>query len=227
MRLHEGDLFVLKVTGADAVDLLHRITSNEVRGLAVGAENRQCLLTLKGRLIAPFRLRRDEDGCTLRGPLELKHTVMETLDRYIIVDDVKVEALPDESGAEVDETARIERGEPRWGVDVDAETIPFEANLDEYVSTKKGCYTGQEVIARIETYGQVQKRLVRLEASAAARPAPGALRLGGAEAGRITSIAERPSAKGSWSALGFARREAWDAGTMLEGEDGTSWSVTN
>jgi folate-binding protein YgfZ len=227
MRIYEGALFALKVTGRDAVDLLHRVTSNDVRGLAVGDENRQCLLTMKGRMIAPFRLRREADGCVLKGPLELKPAVVEALERYIIIDDVTVESLEDEPGPPDDETARIERGEPRWEIDVDGDTIPYEANLEEYVSTKKGCYTGQEVMARIETYGQVQKRLVRLESRAARRPSCCVLKLEGAEAGRITSVGERVSSDGAWHALGLARRDAWAPGTELEGEDGVRWSVTN
>ena len=57
--------------------------------------------------------------------------------------------------------ARIEAGWPAWGVDVDDTTIPQEANLDELhaISYTKGCYTGQEVVARIHFRGHVNRHL--------------------------------------------------------------------
>ena len=59
------------------------------------------------------------------------------------------------------ESLRIERGLPRFGVEMDAETIPQEANLDILgaISFTKGCYTGQEVVARIHFRGHVNKHL--------------------------------------------------------------------
>jgi folate-binding protein YgfZ len=58
-------------------------------------------------------------------------------------------------------TLRIERGLPSFGVEMDAETIPQEANLDVLgaISFTKGCYTGQEVVARIHFRGHVNKHL--------------------------------------------------------------------
>lgn len=165
MSIYEGGpQFRIKISGADAIDFLHRITSNDVRGLANGAENHQCLLTAKGKIIAPFRLRRESDGATLTGPLELKSVVIETIDRYIFSEDVRVEALEDFISEELSDEERIRRGLPKWGVDIDSETIPWEAGMAEYVSTSKGCYTGQETIARIETYGKVARRLCMLNA---------------------------------------------------------------
>lgn len=59
---------------------------------------------------------------------------------------------------------RVEAGVPEWGVDMDAETIPQEAVLDEIgaISFDKGCYTGQEVVARIHFRGHVNRLLRRL-----------------------------------------------------------------
>lgn len=64
------------------------------------------------------------------------------------------------------ETARVESGLPRFGVDMDAETIPQEANLDVLgaISFTKGCYTGQEVVARIHFRGHVNRHLRWLSA---------------------------------------------------------------
>lgn len=65
--------------------------------------------------------------------------------------------------------ARVEAGLPQWGVEMDAETIPQEANLDnlQAISFNKGCYTGQEVVARIHFRGHVNRHLRWLSASEA------------------------------------------------------------
>ena len=60
---------------------------------------------------------------------------------------------------------RIESGRPRFGVDMDTDTIPLEAGLEERaISRSKGCYVGQEVIVRVQDrgHGRVAKRLVGL-----------------------------------------------------------------
>jgi folate-binding protein YgfZ len=59
------------------------------------------------------------------------------------------------------DVARIEAGCPEWGVDIDDTTLPQEANLDELhaISYTKGCYTGQEVVARIHFRGHVNRHL--------------------------------------------------------------------
>jgi len=62
------------------------------------------------------------------------------------------------------EMMRIEQGIPRFGADMDETNLPPEAGLDRTaVSYAKGCYIGQEVIARIRTYGQVAKKLCKLQ----------------------------------------------------------------
>lgn len=63
---------------------------------------------------------------------------------------------------------RIRQGEPVMGIDVDSGTIPQETALvPEAVSFTKGCYLGQELVARIDTRGHVNRRLVRVESPAA------------------------------------------------------------
>ncbi|MEJ7812821.1 MAG: glycine cleavage T C-terminal barrel domain-containing protein [Gemmatimonadaceae bacterium] len=65
------------------------------------------------------------------------------------------------SGLMAWEIARIEAGRPEWGVDIDDSTIPQEANMDDHhaISYTKGCYTGQEVVARVHFRGHVNKQL--------------------------------------------------------------------
>ena len=121
------------------------------------------------------------------------------------------------------ETARIEAGLPRFGADMDGTNLPPEAGLDRRaVSYSKGCYIGQEVIARIRTYGQVAKSLrgLRLPDDLAALPSRGdKLFLGGKEAGYITSATASPALRAN-IALGYVRREACQTGTGLLLETG-------
>ncbi len=220
-----GPRFALGVHGPDAVDLLHRVTSNEVKALAVGASNHQCLLTAKGKIVSLFDLERRADGAVLSGPVELKAATRAAIDRYIIADQVVLEDLPDIAASEGDDDARIRRGEARWAVDIDEETIPYEAGLHDWVSTAKGCYTGQETIARIETYGQVARRLCRLVAMSEARPGVDELSAEGTVIGRLTSVTSAPDGNGFWHALGMIRRAGWPAGTVLTSTGGVPWKV--
>jgi folate-binding protein YgfZ len=116
------------------------------------------------------------------------------------------------------ETARIEAGIPRFGADMDGGTLPPEAGLESRaVSYTKGCYIGQEVIARVRTYGQVAKALrgLRLPDQLPALPARGdKLFRGDKEVGQITSAAASPLLLGN-IALGCVRRECNEIGTEL------------
>lgn len=91
------------------------------------------------------------------------------------------------------ETVRVEQGVPRFAVDFDAEHFPQETGLgEEAVSYDKGCYLGQEVVARIHYRGGVQRELRALR-FAGQPPVPGtAVLCGGREAGRATSVARSP-----------------------------------
>jgi tRNA-modifying protein YgfZ len=64
--------------------------------------------------------------------------------------------VPDETA----EVLRVEAGRPRFGVDMDSTNLPDEVGMDDAISTTKGCYVGQEVVARLRTYGRVNRRLV-------------------------------------------------------------------
>lgn len=90
------------------------------------------------------------------------------------------------------EILRIEAGIPRMGAEVDQTTIPAETGLvDVSVSFTKGCYTGQELVARVDSRGgRAPRRVVRIDVEAGVAPPPGAALLDdGSEVGRITSAA--------------------------------------
>ena len=104
------------------------------------------------------------------------------------------EALP-RAGWEDYEALRIDAGFPRFGHDVDGSTLALEAGLDAACDPDKGCYIGQEIVARIRTYGHVNRELVRvrsLEAVNASLASPALIFDEGIEAGRLTSAFVSP-----------------------------------
>ncbi len=109
----------------------------------------------------------------------------------------------DEATAEI---VRVERGRPRYGVDLDDSVIPQEAGLnDRAVSFTKGCYVGQETVARLHYRGKPNRRLLGLRLS---EPAPSGteLRLGEKVVGRLGSVVVSPSL--GPIGLALIRREA-------------------
>lgn len=105
------------------------------------------------------------------------------------------------------EALRIEAGTARAGQDFDESVILSEASLEDAVNYEKGCYLGQEVIARIKFRGHVNRRLVGLRIRGYVAPSPGArLSAGEREVGHITSASFSPAA-GEVLALGYLRRE--------------------
>lgn len=87
------------------------------------------------------------------------------------------------------ESLRIDNGVPIRGREITEQINPLEASLDRYVSFTKGCYIGQEVIARLDTYDKLQKRLtgVVLEDIGQTTPSAGKLFVTGEEVGFTTS----------------------------------------
>jgi tRNA-modifying protein YgfZ len=115
------------------------------------------------------------------------------------------------------ETLRIEAGTPVFGLDIDDSNLPQEVGrTDRAISFTKGCYIGQETIARIRTYGHVNRSLVgiRLAGSEPARPGDPLFKEA-AEVGIITSAAFSPRL-GKAVALAYVRRGNEQPGTALE-----------
>lgn len=122
-------------------------------------------------------------------------------------------------GWEALELIRVEAGVPRFGADMDETNLAPEAGIESRaISYSKGCYIGQEVIARIRTYGQVAKSLRGLVLPGDLRelPARGTkLFLGDREAGFITSAIASPTFQKN-IALSYVRREHNEPGTLLQ-----------
>jgi tRNA-modifying protein YgfZ len=137
-------------------------------------------------------------------------------------------ALMEAGAAEASETTaeivRVEHGRPRYGIDLDESTIPQEAGLNERaVSFTKGCYVGQETVARLHYRGKPNRHLRGLRLSEPVEPGA-ELRLGERPVGRLGSSVLSPS----FGPVGLAlvRREAEPGDTVAVGEHGASALVS-
>jgi tRNA-modifying protein YgfZ len=214
----------VRVAGADAGDFLQRMVSNDVDALAVGDSCPALLLTAKARLIAPLVVwRRGEEDFLLLTEPELGDAVRTHLTRMRLRARCEIEPEKHESalvfggaGIATDfpgaaevldaglaptltedelELRRIEAGVPRWGRELDDRVLPAEAGLDAtHISFTKGCYPGQEPIARLHHRGHVNRSLQVVELD------------DGTDVERVTSSARRPD--GTVVALAYARARA-------------------
>jgi folate-binding protein YgfZ len=224
----------VRISGPDAEDLLDRLVSNDVRGLAEGGACEALLLTPKARVLAPLVVwrRGPEDFLLLTEPGlgEVVRTALvrarfaaraeiepEKHESWLVLGGANggirnaeyglpaVEVLDERPGGDPIEPAelerlRIEARTPAWGKEIDERVLPAEAGLVERaVSLTKGCFPGQEPIARLHYRGHANRGLRLLEVEGA--PAPGTEVLqGGKAVGRITSSV-------SGLALAYVRRE--------------------
>jgi folate-binding protein YgfZ len=188
-------------TGRDAADYLQRMVSNDVEALTVGEACDALLLTAKARLIAPLRIwRRGEDDFLLLTEPELGEVVLATLLRSRFAAKVAL-ALEEHTSTVVfgggEGIQTLDYGEPATEV-LDAE--------EAFVSFTKGCYPGQEPVARLHHRGHPNRELRRLELDAGDLPAYDAeLSFEDKVVGRMTSAARRPD--GTIAALGYVRVE--------------------
>jgi folate-binding protein YgfZ len=213
------------------------MVSNDVEALPVGDACPALLLTAKARVIAPVVVwrRGEEDFLVLTEP-ELGESVRALLVRMRLRARCEIEpeehtsalvfggdgiatdfpgarevidaALAPTLDAEELERRRIEARVPRWGREIDDRVLPAEAGLEvTHVSFSKGCYPGQEPIARLHYRGKANRGLRVLEL-ADVPPYDAELLHDGKVVGRVTSAARRPD--GSVVALAYVRAEVPD-----------------
>lgn len=112
------------------------------------------------------------------------------------------------------ESLRLESGVPAWGRESGPDCFPQEVRLEAWVHENKGCYLGQETMARLRDRGHVNRLLVGLKLDAPASPEDPVEDVDGAPLGRLTSVA--PSLRlGSPLALAFVKRERAAGGLPL------------
>jgi folate-binding protein YgfZ len=136
-------------------------------------------------------------------------------------------ALTDAGAVEVSpeaaEILRVEAGIPRFGAEMDTATMPAEASIvDDAVSFTKGCYIGQETVARLHYKGKPNRHLRGLRLSGAAEPGA-ALRLGDKEVGTLGGAVVSPAL--GPIGLAIVRREAEPGTEVAVGEDGVTAEV--
>ncbi|NUN71326.1 MAG: hypothetical protein HUU02_16635 [Bacteroidetes bacterium] len=248
---------LLQLKGNDALDLLQRISTNDVAGMTDGTVRKTLLVSDKGRLI-------DTIWVVLRGTelllvcsTGMSGTVQQFLERYIIMDDVTVhdlfgattvrikigtgsEGLPvdyfghpgviifkEPHDAPESETAgfelwRILNGIPVAGREVVQDFNPLELDLWDWISFTKGCYIGQEVIARLDTYQKIQRSLCLVSGTGRILEGTTLQDQSGKEVGRVTSIVQNGN---TFIGLAVVRRSAAVANTRLQDKTGGT-SVT-
>jgi folate-binding protein YgfZ len=121
------------------------------------------------------------------------------------------------AGLEAWEIARVEAGRPEWGLDIDDTTIPQEANFDELhaISYTKGCYVGQETVARVHFRGHVNKHLRGIHAAELDAPPTGATLHDetGQQVGDVRTAVRSPRLGGI--ALAMIRREVVPGASLI------------
>lgn len=283
----------IEVSGAEAVQFLNGLVTNDMKTLADGAWMLAAFPTPQGRLISSTRVLRRNDSFLFDTEAVSRASLFKTLERFTLAGDFRVAdrtedlahlSIQGASGTEVISQAlgheaasvergrvmttrwkdatlsiirathtaedgfdlfvdaaqaaplwdtlvnagarpvgfdaleilRIEAGLPRYGVDMDETNIVTEAGLDDAVSYTKGCYTGQEIIARIHWRGHVAKKLAGLlfnEEAEVEREAK-IMTADGKEIGRITSKTFSPRLKRT-IALGYVKYDYLAPGTQV------------
>jgi len=230
---HKGkirtDMRVLRTAGGYVLDtesFAHRVIEHMLETYSLGRDVRFRDLSGERRLaslIGPQARERLDVA-----PPELEHASVEGDHGLYVATDLGVDVIcadPEELGSalgvepvaeDVAECLRIESGRPRLGLDMDGETIPEEAGLnDRAIDFEKGCYVGQETVARLHYRGKPNRHLRGLRLSAPAERGE-TLRLGDREVGRLGSSCVSPTL--GPIALAIVRREASPGDTVAVGD---------
>ncbi|HEX8029321.1 MAG TPA: glycine cleavage T C-terminal barrel domain-containing protein [Vicinamibacterales bacterium] len=243
------DRGVLAVRGGDRAAWLQGLLTNDVENLKEGDRCYAAYLTPQGRMITDMNVIARGERLLLDVPASLAASLRDRLDGLIFSEDVHVtdetaalgvwtvighdrldevigETLPAEFTAlpavsfDTFEVIRIERGVPRFLADMDEDTIPLEAGIeDRAISFTKGCYVGQEVIVRVTHRGggRVAKKLVRWIADGSAEVVPlrdARIASFDKDIGRVTSAAFSPTLN-RVVGLGYVHRDFTASGTAV------------
>jgi len=244
-----SDFGKLRIAGKDALDLLNRISTNDLNGLTPGMGKLTFLATEKGRVVDLCAVYVQQKDLLLLTSPNNSANVKKWIEKFIISDDVKVEDITDlrpmllvagtsaaeflkevthsshktlldlskmprhnfirtflsedevflartnmvmndgfiiilnkndggtvwnllldysktygaaPAGAETFEILRIENGTPLYPYELNEDVNPWEVNIIDAINDRKGCYVGQEVIARLQTYDKVKRKLFGL-----------------------------------------------------------------
>ncbi|HEY3264946.1 MAG TPA: hypothetical protein VGK12_07295 [Actinomycetota bacterium] len=220
---------VVAVGGADAERWLQDLVTAGVAGLPSGGSVRSLILSPTGRIRADVHVVRTADGFLIVQPLDQPEAVDAVLGPYVLSSTVEIAPastppvlVPDDGGwhaslepptgaRQVDDAAaerwRIESGVPAYPVDLDGESLPAEAGLDvpPVTDTAKGCFLGQESVARVRNLGHPTRVVVALLSEASTAPGDPVV-TGEGVVGAVTSAAD-----GAGGRTAVIARVRWDA----------------
>jgi aminomethyltransferase len=267
-----ADAFVLELRGSNRLDLLHRMSTNDVESLANGEWRQTVFTDPVGRTIELVTVIAQAERTLLLCASDRSDRLQDWLQRHIFFqDDVTIEQPSGErslwgvygphadqvlrdfkaqspagesiavfdggiawkieqpvggylllittsaaeavlaqrgggsSARDAFEILRVEAGLPASGHEIQDDSIPLEVGLRRAISFTKGCYTGQEIIARLDSRGKLAKQLIGLRLAGVVQ-AGSELRQGGRTIGSVTSVANSPDL--GWIALGSIRSAA-------------------
>ena len=288
----------VRAEGADCLRFLHGMVTNTVESLAENEGNYAAITSARGQTLLDVWVHRLQECIYMETEPGLATKLIETLDRYLIADDV---ALSDESDAwaifgvqgpaayemvdrvvghipadlpehhtvvrefdgtsiwitarsytgepgfdlriaqndslrralvtaggtpigwQVEEILRVEAGIPRYGAEIDESVVPLEAGLNHAVDFDKGCYIGQEVIAKMHFRGRPRRYLTGLIGNT---PVCGDIIVDGKIVGRVTTCVKSLHFN-RVIALAIIRRGYHEAGQRVILDDGSEAEVVN
>lgn len=154
---------IIRVVGPDSTEFLQGQLTNDLRRLEAGATMRCAWCNPKGRVICTMQLSADEDGYSLLLPAELAEDVVRRLTMFRFR--AKVEFQIESAADGPEPSQQIRDGIPYIGPDQSEKFTAHMLNLDllDAINFDKGCYTGQEVIARTHYKGATKRRTLRFE----------------------------------------------------------------
>ena len=237
---------VVRIAGPDRLTWLHSLLSQHLTDLAPGVVTQALVLSPQGHV--EHHLQLVDDGTQVLAHVEpgtadalidflrrmqfmLRVEVSDVSDQWAVVADPVPRLVPrgeaydgPVAGVMAYEALRVERREPRLGVDTDHRTIPHEVGwLTSAVHLDKGCYRGQETVARVHNLGRPPRRLVllHLDGSDSDLPTTGdAVSLDGRDVGRV-GTAVRHHELGP-IALALVKRQVPDDAALVVGEQAAS-----
>ncbi len=181
----------INVSGPDAFEFLQGQLTNDLRLLDAQATLLSAWCNPKGRVICLMTVSRNPDGYSLAIPTDLTDDIIKRLTMFRFRSKVDFQILPEPRPVNLSE--QIESGIPWIGTDQSEKFTPHMLNLDASgaVSFDKGCYTGQEVVARTENLGKSKRRLMRYGAGSGSAAVGDTVNDGQRDVGAIVNIGDR------------------------------------
>ena len=151
------------VSGADAFEFLQGQLTNDLRLLDAQPTLLSAWCNPKGRVICLMTVTKTADGYSLSVPTDLTDDIIKRLTMFRFRAKVEFEVLPGSTPVSMSEL--IESGIPWIGLEQSEKFTPHMLNLDllDAISLDKGCYTGQEIVARTHYKGATKRRMFRFE----------------------------------------------------------------